>query len=182
MALKNNAREMYAEALESLLENNELKDITVLDIVKKCNSSRSTFYHYFKDKYDLTNWVYENFLEEYLNCQECEVSESWFEIQKKPLDFIYSKRKYFSKITKYKGQNSFQDFVFEITRDRALKSLQLNVKEPLEEQIFSINYMSAGVAKSIICWIENGFKPKPDVMAKYLLMNTPNIVLSFYEQ
>ena len=94
--LKNDAKRVFADALEELLESRELKDITVLDIVRKCDSCRSTFYHYFKDKYDLANWVYEDFLAGYLSTQGSS-AKSWMDMQMEPLEFIYSKRKYFSK-------------------------------------------------------------------------------------
>lgn len=55
MALKVDTRRILAESLENLLEKRELKDITVNEIVGNCGAARSTFYHHFKDKYDLAN-------------------------------------------------------------------------------------------------------------------------------
>lgn len=183
MALKNDAKRVFADALEELLESRELKEITVLDIAEKCNSSRSTFYHYFKDKYDLANWIYEDFLAGYLSTQSSS-AKSWMDMQMEPLEFIYSKRKYFSKICQYKGQNSFCDFVFEVTRKRSAEFFHLlcHAKTLSEEQLFSIDYMAAGLAKSIIGWIENGFKMKPEKMAQYLIANTPPIFFTLHKE
>lgn len=67
------------------MRTKELEDITVNDITNHCGASRSVFYRHFRDKYDLATWVYERFI-----------------------------REFFSKISKYKGQNSFSEFFIKI--------------------------------------------------------------------
>ena len=173
MAVKVDTRRILAESLENLLEKRELKDITVNEIVGNCGAARSTFYHHFKDKYDLANWIYEDFLTGYLNTQE-HVDMDYYSMQLEPLEFIYSKKTFFSKICKYKGQNCFYEFVFQITQKRAVEmARRIQKTDNLPEEILiAIDYMSSGHAYLLNKWVVQGFFIKPDKMAQYLLENT----------
>lgn len=172
--LRPDTKRILAESLEELLENKELKNITVNEITDHCGAARSTFYKHFKDKYDLVNWIYEDFLTGYL-CIQFNTELDEFMIQLKPLEFIYSKRKFFKKICKYSGQNSFGEFVFQVTRKRAVEIfLTAHRTEKIPEKLmFFIDYMSAGTAYSIINWIEYDFPVEPEKMAEYLSDSTP---------
>ncbi len=58
MNMKNNQRYQDSEkrmqdALMKLMENQELKDVTVMDICKEAHINRTTFYAHYEDIYDL---------------------------------------------------------------------------------------------------------------------------------
>ena len=62
MNTKNNQRYKDSEkrmqdALMKLMENQELKDVTVLDICKEAHINRTTFYAHYEDIYDLMSQV-----------------------------------------------------------------------------------------------------------------------------
>ncbi|MBR3020484.1 MAG: TetR family transcriptional regulator [Clostridia bacterium] len=58
MAGKSN-KKILAESFRKLAENKDVSKITVRDIVTNCHLSAPTFYHYFRDKYELLAWIYE---------------------------------------------------------------------------------------------------------------------------
>ena len=51
-------KEKIADALIKLLETKTLDKITIKEIVEICNTSRQTFYYYFKDIYDIVEWIF----------------------------------------------------------------------------------------------------------------------------
>lgn len=52
-------RLLIAEALNDLLHERSLDGITVVDLCKEAGISRSTFYSYFEDIYEVGEWVWE---------------------------------------------------------------------------------------------------------------------------
>ncbi|MBR5991226.1 MAG: TetR/AcrR family transcriptional regulator, partial [Clostridia bacterium] len=53
-------------AFNTLAEKKGFERITVQMIADEAGISRATFYRYFKDKYDVMNFNYTKFIEEYL--------------------------------------------------------------------------------------------------------------------
>lgn len=49
---------ILADTLLSLCHEKEYKDITIKDIRSKSGISRTGFYNHFRDKNDLTHWIY----------------------------------------------------------------------------------------------------------------------------
>lgn len=52
----------FADAMKTCMRKISLEKITVKEIVEVSESTRQTFYHHFKDKYDLINWYFDKIL------------------------------------------------------------------------------------------------------------------------
>ena len=50
-------KDNIAEAARRLLMENNVKKLTVKDIVEECQITRQTFYYHFQDVYDLVEWI-----------------------------------------------------------------------------------------------------------------------------
>ena len=59
-------RDDILNAFNSLIETTDFDKITVQKIIEKAGIGRTTFYRYFKDKYDVMNYNYMKYLQEYL--------------------------------------------------------------------------------------------------------------------
>lgn len=48
-----------SEAMKALMRTMPIEKITTKEILEKAGVSRRSFYRYFKDKYDLVEWIYD---------------------------------------------------------------------------------------------------------------------------
>lgn len=144
--LKVDVKKVIADSAEVLLKKSDIENITIQEIVDQCGISRTTFYRHFEDKYDLMNWVYkrnvDTIIKMYSDGRDIRT------LSAKIFEFIKSKKEYFYYITKYKGQNSFYDFVTHYGYDyyeKALKNILKVDKLPYEYTFYIKGYcLSAG--------------------------------------
>lgn len=176
-------KEMY-EALERLLEKSSFKDISVNDILQECQLSRSTFYRHFPDKYALASWGYEYFVLESLRRSSEKQYMSWDQQSLETLQYIYSKRNYFEKLSDYVGQNSIEETI----RETTIKSSTARIKEIMgmdelpSEIDFMIRMSSSGLAAMIVQWIRNHFTITPEEFARLLNQANPIMQFQCYEE
>ena len=99
-----------AEAMKPLLRANPIEKIKIDRILEKAGVSRRSFYRYFKDKYDLLEWIYN-----YDFCRFVEVrpEKSIWEYYPDILRSLRSDPEFYSSAFVFAGQNSFRSFCFE---------------------------------------------------------------------
>ena len=108
--LKNTTKDDILHAFNNLIETTNFDKITVQMILDEAQIGRATFYRYFKDKYDVMNYNYSKFLEEYLLAGKIQTFEDFFKIMTSTgTDFFRNKIKIFDST----GTNSFQNFLYE---------------------------------------------------------------------
>lgn len=56
--MKNQTKEMIAEAFKQLLRKKDFREITVTEICEAVGCQRRTFYYHFDDEYQLAAWIY----------------------------------------------------------------------------------------------------------------------------
>ena len=83
-------RQHIANVTEALLRKMPIEKINVKLIVEASKTSRTTFYRYFKDKYDVVIWIYISEVDR-LIAQNENRHKLWLDI----LEFMYSRRKFF---------------------------------------------------------------------------------------
>ena len=101
---------LLKNSLLRLIQTQSFEQITVQTILDDSGISRSTFYRHFKDKYDLMNWYYSSHVEKIIQNVE---SGEWFDKIQLIAQFIYENRRYFQKVAKVQGDNSFWNFFYE---------------------------------------------------------------------
>ena len=176
MALKVDTRRILAQSLEELLTTSELEKITVKDIVDHCGASRSVFYRYFRDKYELATWVYESAIADIMDefqrsgSQGGDVTDTTLPT----LRFIMTKKSFFQRMIRYKGQNSFQEsFIAHFTKIVGAYYEEISGKREMTAEVaFAIRYMAAAHSYAIEHWIENGFREPPEWVAAQLTENS----------
>ena len=99
-----------AGAMKLLLRTNPIEKITIDQILEHSGVSRRSFYRYFKDKYDLLEWIYD-----YDFCRFVEVrpEKSIWEYYPDILRSLRADPEFYSSAFIYSGQNSFRSFCFE---------------------------------------------------------------------
>lgn len=158
MDLESIIRSKFSEAFEELLKTSPLEMITVKDIISKAGLSRSTFYKYFRDKYDLAFWslgeaIFHN-VENSRNNAEGEglnlqsASEPMFR-------FIYDNQETYRKLLSYEGQNSFGDYYIESCIRRNREYARQAERDFSAEDLYSVIYHAAGTVEFIRYWLNN---------------------------
>ncbi|MFC6261775.1 TetR/AcrR family transcriptional regulator [Levilactobacillus fujinensis] len=100
-------RQQLFNAVYTLGQHQEIKNITVNDILQEASVSRGSFYKYFADKYDVINCYYqESMTEIFKDCHEY----TWEGIFTKSLTYLKSHQAFFKMTFQDTGQNSFTDF------------------------------------------------------------------------
>ena len=92
-------------------------------ILEAADVSRSTFYRYFKDKYEVMNANYKNLLDYFVAPGR---SASYRDLIFQLFDFAKDHARLFKNALESTGFNSFSNFIYEYSYDTALKITRMN--------------------------------------------------------
>lgn len=144
---------MLANTLIDLCQSRNLASLTVTDITSKLGMSRQTFYNHFKDKEDLIQWIYYNWI------------LGPFPTMNDLNDYLDGAVNYYNSIAKYhrfmkqacsiKGQNCLTDFMVSwcIENDLRLYETFTGLSPLPDEMKAAIEYHSIATMYSCIAWI-----------------------------
>lgn len=112
-----------AEAARRLIDEKQVKKLTVKDIVEECQVTRQTFYYHFEDLPDLIRWVlteeFENTLQEALS------QDMGFEGGiRRFLEITVGKRKNIEKVLATNYSETIQELLLEHMRKYFLKLIE----------------------------------------------------------
>ena len=110
MAKSDLIKDAIADKTKELIRNYSIEDITVTQICENAGLNRRTFYRYFRDKFEVVDWIY--YRDELMHVEHYE-GWSIFDYMPRIMQSLYNDRKYYINALKYKGQNSFRDFCTE---------------------------------------------------------------------
>lgn len=105
------------EAFQRLIKEHDFHKISVEMIMKKAPVSRSTFYRYFKDKYDVMNATYKHLLDYYASPEQ---SSNYRELCYHLFKYAQENLVIFKNALNSTGYNSFHNFVYQCSYDTAL--------------------------------------------------------------
>lgn len=145
-------------AFNTLIEKKGFDKITVQMIIDEAGIGRATFYRYFKDKYDVMNYNYMKFLEEYLLSGRVQTFEDFFLIMTTSgTDFFRNKIKIFDST----GPNSFNNFMYEATYNSVKFVLAMRgVTELTPTEVMKYQFLCHGIPHLYEAWIKGEY---PDV-------------------
>ena len=111
------------EGFNKLIENTDFNKISVDMIMQAAGVSRSTFYRYFKDKYEVMNANYKMALDYYIQPQR---SKNYRDLCYHLFDYGQRNLKIFRRALESTGFNSLSNFIYEYSYETALKITRLN--------------------------------------------------------
>lgn len=154
--------EFIVNSFRELLKNESFDHITIHDICDNCSISRMTFYRYFRDKYELMNWVYISQMRTIFN-NNLDFS-GWIVIIDKMLDIIIQNSQYFMKVANTKGQNSFEEFLVSYGMEYCMLSLKKEFHDDIPTAlIYAVRFYCVGTTRLVLEWIKGGMKePKEE--------------------
>lgn len=162
-------KEKIFNSLLNLLNNKKIENITIEEICKETEISRSTFYRNYKDKYEVFTWKFKKHMKElfFSTPTKQQYIENYILMS---LIFVHDNKKYFKKLINYKGQNSFNNIMFDeiCTKLKAqeLKENNLNIL-PTESE-YHIEMMVQSMIHAKTKWIKEDFIESPETIAKII--------------
>lgn len=140
----------FCESLEELMRERELTEISINEIVENAGMSRTTFYRYFRDKYELSIWRLEHIVTdpEYTYGSTDAVAS----VLKKLILEIGEHKTYYKKLFAYAGQNSLEEFFFTLLHGWSKKG---NDKSLEQKDHYIIQYNASGFTGGMKRWLND---------------------------
>ncbi|KRL05400.1 TetR/AcrR family transcriptional regulator [Liquorilactobacillus oeni] len=149
-------RQIIENSLVQILQQKPLTKITVAEIVKKADISRSTFYLHYNDIYDLYDKINNTFLTGLLDSFETyypSVTESFFELAQRLIDYIEQNEK-LSKIFINEKNVAVIDRLCKLLIDKILNFEKLDKND--SEGYYLVVWSVRGTVGAIIDWLNHG--------------------------
>lgn len=155
-------KKAIAQSVKELMKKEDLRKISVSDIVQNCGVNRQTFYYHFKDKYDLVNWIYYNEVVSAVSSQKS--FHDWSEVLLEILSIMKREKYFYRNALNVTGQNAFQDYFFNLTKSllaEIIGTLEEGKKIREEDKNFIAEFYTYGLVGIVIQWARNGMKEQP---------------------
>ena len=139
------------------MKTKDFEKISVTDICNGCGMNRKSFYYHFKDKYDLTNWI---FYTEFISSISTGEYRSGWDLLRSVINLFYKDADFYRSAMKIEGQNSFRDYFYECMIPVFTMLTQgIDDSENKEELI---RYMCDAYLAVFRRWLEDGCVQTPD--------------------
>ena len=177
------AREKLIIGFRHLVMKKNFEKLTVAEICEHANVSRKTFYTYFKDKNDIIEQIVRHSLTQpfaelrklyMLNDLAPTVIMEWLYTQ------IYEDREFYTEISRFSGQNSFEEFLLNHTTCMLEKALADTNMSDLDME-YTVYFYASSHTALLIKWIRDGMIVSPAKMASFYEAWTIPIWRTFYD-
>jgi len=169
-------KDQLIKAMYELLQKYPIEKITVDMIIEYCDlSSRTSFYRYFQDKYQLMAMCYisyEDKLRKEFVGQE--------QILEKTLQFMFENKKTFENMFKSEGQDSFVKFLY-ADYFHKLKEKYMKARGVTELTVHETYYMElylSGVVNCLDNWVKKGMDISPKEMSDIIIESMPDMLIT----
>lgn len=161
-------KEILAEGLLTLCKSNNLKAITIKQLLDHTHVSKQSFYNHFLDKNDLIQYIYLSKI----------IPD--FDDPHKKISFYKSMINVFENIKQYhyfmkqallmEGQNCLKDFIFEHCKEFDLHFHQKRYgQEPMNDALrFATEYHAYASSSMTISWVLSDMPASCEEMAKLI--------------
>lgn len=162
-------KKALAQAIKELMKKKDLQKISVADIVENCGINRQTFYYHFKDKFDLVNWIY--YSEVASAITQGRTYEDWSGAVLDVLNIMKNEQSFYTNALNVTGQNAFQEYLFDVTKDLLLEIVDAIAKgsniEATDKE-FIAEFYTYGLVGVVVQWARRGMKEKPEYIVERL--------------
>ena len=153
------AKEALCQAMYRLMNRRAISRIRIEDILTEAGVSKSSFYRYFRDKYELMNYCYEKAIREITMLQPDGNMDA---ILRSIFQFYIDNKAFILNGFNITGEDSLKNYIYKTTcgfcADR-LKQYK-GRSELLPEEQLAINYYVGGSIQLIHEWLSNSNQNK----------------------
>jgi AcrR family transcriptional regulator len=173
-----------AKAVENsmldLIETNRLENITIEMICEHAEVSKTSFYRYFKDKYDLVNQIYDSIMPS--NIDQTGKNIKWTEMMMIIFDSLGKNRNFLRQAYLCDDFNDLKKHTFDFNQ-KIIRTLIENkgggTKDPDVE--FSIWLFSDSIADFQKNWIATGGGDTKENLIRRLRRSVPYIIYPYFD-
>lgn len=164
------------DAMISLMQKKDFKEISISDIVRNADLNRGTFYKHYQYKEDLLTEIMdevitdltESFREPYKDIEVFEFN-SLTTSAIKVFDHVHKYANFYSLMIQTNTLANFQHKFCHILKELALNDLIDDLPNPKTNRELHASYQAYAILGLIIEWITGGFKYSSGYMAEQLL-------------
>lgn len=169
--MKQITKDHILNSFNRLLREYPLKKISVNMIIEESGISKTTFYRYFYDKYDVMNYNYKKRLDKWVNSQNC---NSWRELYLRIFDATYKDRKREKNAFAYVGPNSYSEFLYDYSYAMIEQITTTSRGYPLtrDEKMQLALFCYGGISVNID-WVNHKFDQTKEEIAELIYMAMP---------
>ena len=164
-----NTKKKLTNTLLLLIQEKRLKDITVLELCKKANINRTTFYKYYKDVEDLVNKTEESLLVE-LETNISDIKRNYLiSFTGKIIEAISEKKEIYTKLLGENGDHTFLKRILGLVYNQSIEEWTKLLKKASREDLDKIyNFIVDGTIGIVEEWIKNNCKDEPNSVAIFI--------------
>jgi len=166
-----NTKERIAHDYCRLVIQKKTTKITLKELSEKCNISRTTFYKYFKDTYEIIEYIFVN------DCVEPQKNLVYSDLDPKVIVLewylsFYKHKDFYLVAIHDVGQNSlFETIIEKLEEFNAILYSKKWAKTASNQDIAYISYKNAAMQAMLLKkWMKEGMKVSPEKMAEYFLL------------
>lgn len=177
-----NTKKIIADSMFSLLKTKSFEKITIEMVLNESKVSRSSFYRYFNDKYELMNWCYQSYVDTLL-IMVYNGTENWRNTLFLIFRFLNDNHEYFEQAVKVQGRNSFSDFLYNYSYE-FYKNIYLNKtneKTLTAEARVALEFNCCGAVYIVKEWLKNGRKEPVAEIAEWSFQLIPEMFRKYLE-
>lgn len=138
----------FSVALEELMLKKDLADVTINEVSEHAGMSRTTFYRYFQDKYELSRWRLENMVGD---MDQATISpDAVAATLEMMMVEIGEHKSYYKKLFSYVGQNSLEEFFYSVFYEWAK---HLSKKTLGQKDKYTLQYNASGMTGVMKRWL-----------------------------
>jgi AcrR family transcriptional regulator len=170
------SKHLLKEALVSLMQTKEFKEITIKDIVERADLNRGTFYKHYQYKEDLLEEIIEDVISDLITSyREPYMGEETFEVTKltissiKIFDHVEKHKEFYTLIVNSNTLIGFQNRISHVLKDLALHDLYVHLPNSKINPELQASYHAYAILGMIMEWIRGGFIYSSTYLAEQLL-------------
>jgi len=163
-------KKLLTQALTELMQQKQVKEITVKELTDLADMNRGTFYLYYKDIFDMLEKIEDQMfeaLDRIVSLQEGEdMTRQARPILLKLFRFIEENQEICRVLLSPNGDMSFLHRLNDVLREKCLQYYQATLRTPGEEEInYHYSFIVFGIAGLIRAWVARGCAETPEQMA-----------------
>lgn len=163
-------KQVIKETFISLLNEKDIKKISVSEICKIADINRATFYRYYLDIYDLLDKIKEEFVIELKNASEnSNDTNSVYAFSKELISVLYNNKELTKIIFKNNTSMNFLDEILEVAYNKCREKWLSDIPNLNEENIeYAAVFLFNGALGVINFWVKEDFDNSIDEIAEII--------------
>ncbi len=164
-----NTKKKLTNTLLVLLSEKKIKDITVLELCKKANINRTTFYKYYKDIDDIILKIEESLLID-LESYIVDIKRNYLiSYTSKIIETISEHKEIYARLLSENGDHTFLRRILSLVYDQSIVEWEKLLKKASRGDLEKIyNFIVDGTIGIVESWIRNDCQEEPSTVAIFI--------------